>query len=157
MTGSKVDKSGIVVEDTDSIRGEKDLPKTYDSFITVEMPDESAVGIKTKQIETISEEYIGKLKDAHTCLRAEYRSERGITSGAIQKWYPERFRGAHEPPYCRDCQQREKQGHAYCKALYPDYHASKISPEQQGDSFKSGSPKMPEYHAGDLWTAPNPG
>ncbi len=43
---------------------EKDLPKTYDPFITVEMPDESAVGIKTKQIETISEEYIGKIKEA---------------------------------------------------------------------------------------------
>ena len=42
---------------------EKDLPKTYDPFITVEMSDESAVGIKTKQIETISEEYIGKIKE----------------------------------------------------------------------------------------------
>ena len=42
---------------------EKDLPKTYDPFITVEMPDEAAVGIKTKQIEMISEEYIGKIKE----------------------------------------------------------------------------------------------
>lgn len=37
---------------------EKDLPKTYDPFVTVEMPDESAVGVKTKQIEIIPEESI---------------------------------------------------------------------------------------------------
>lgn len=42
---------------------EKDFPKTYDPFITVEMPDESAVGVKTKQIRTIPEESIGKIKD----------------------------------------------------------------------------------------------
>ena len=29
---------------------EKDLPKTYDPFLTVEMPDESAVRVNTKQI-----------------------------------------------------------------------------------------------------------
>lgn len=42
---------------------EKDLPKTYDPFLTVEMPDESAVGVKTKQIEIIPEEYIEMIKD----------------------------------------------------------------------------------------------
>lgn len=42
---------------------EKELPKTYDPFLTVEMPDESAVGVKTKQIEIIPEESIGVIKD----------------------------------------------------------------------------------------------
>ena len=32
-----------------------------------------------------------------------------------------------------------------------------ITVEIPGDSFKSRSSEMPEYHAGDLWTASNPG
>lgn len=44
-------------------KAEKDFPKTYDPFINVEMPDESAVGVKTKQIQIIPDESIEKIKE----------------------------------------------------------------------------------------------
>lgn len=50
---------------------EKDLPKTYDPFLTVEMPDESAVGVKTKQIEIIPEESIEIIKE----MALSYKSD----------------------------------------------------------------------------------
>ncbi len=42
---------------------EKDFPETYNPFATVELPDESAVGVKTKEIEIIPDEYVEKVKE----------------------------------------------------------------------------------------------
>lgn len=39
---------------------ERDFPKTFDPFINVELPDESAMGVKTKEIEIIPESYLDK-------------------------------------------------------------------------------------------------
>lgn len=44
-------------------KSEKDFPKTFEPFINVEMPDESSVGIKTKEIQFIPEEYIDTIKE----------------------------------------------------------------------------------------------
>lgn len=50
---------------------EKDLPKTFDPFVTVEMPDESAVGVKTKQIEIIPDESIDMIKDVALSYKSD--------------------------------------------------------------------------------------
>lgn len=42
---------------------EKDFPKTFDPFVTVELPDESAVGVETKQIQIIPDDSIEKIKE----------------------------------------------------------------------------------------------
>lgn len=42
---------------------EKDFPESFDPFVTVELPDESAVGIKTKDIEIIPEECLDGIKE----------------------------------------------------------------------------------------------
>lgn len=41
---------------------EKDFPKTYDPLATVELPDESAAGVKTKEIQIIPEEFVDQIK-----------------------------------------------------------------------------------------------
>lgn len=50
---------------------EKDFPKTYDPFDTLEMPDESAVGVKTKQIQIIPDGYIGQIKELALSRRTD--------------------------------------------------------------------------------------
>lgn len=42
---------------------EKDFPENYNPFATVELPDESAVGIKTKNIEILPPECLEKFKE----------------------------------------------------------------------------------------------
>lgn len=42
---------------------EKDFPDSYDPFSTVELPDESAVGVETKEIEILPEECLEKMKE----------------------------------------------------------------------------------------------
>lgn len=44
-------------------KSQKDFPKTYDPFVNVEMPDEAAVGVETKQIEILPEESIEAIKE----------------------------------------------------------------------------------------------
>lgn len=44
-------------------QAEKDLPESFDPFISVELPDESAVGVKTKDIEIIPDEYLDRIKE----------------------------------------------------------------------------------------------
>lgn len=44
-------------------KSQKDFPKTYDPFINVELPDESAVGVETKQIEILPEESTEAIKE----------------------------------------------------------------------------------------------
>ncbi len=41
---------------------QKDFPKSYDPMANVELPDESAVGVKTKKLETIPDDAVEKIK-----------------------------------------------------------------------------------------------
>lgn len=42
---------------------EKDFPKDFDPFVNVELPDETAVGVKTKKIEILPEDAITAIKE----------------------------------------------------------------------------------------------
>ena len=58
-------------------KNEKDLPDSFNPFSTVELPDESAVGVKTKSIQIIPDEHLDLLKEialsrddaGHLCYR----------------------------------------------------------------------------------------
>lgn len=52
-------------------KAEKDFPKTYDPFENVEMPDESAVGVETKEIEIIPDDSIEMIKKVALSYRPD--------------------------------------------------------------------------------------
>ncbi len=152
---------------------EKDLPKTYDPFLTVEMPDESAVRVNTKQIQIITEESIEAIKDVALSYKPDgtldYRYgtalvfvlNTGLREGELLALSKngiqqdmEGCKSIHISETVSNVKNRDKRIASHYIQIY---HAAKVSLKQQGNPSKSGSLEMPEYHVGYLWAASDQG
>ena len=152
---------------------EKDLPKTYDPFLTVEMPDESAVRVNTKQIQIITEESIEAIKDVALSYKPDgtldYRYgtalvfvlNTGLREGellALSKNGIQQDMEGRESIHISETVSNVKNRDKRIASHYIQiYHAAKVSLKQQGNPSKSGSLEMPEYHVGYLWAASDQG